>query len=303
MLVLVALGLASGALSGSPVYVAPGGSDANDGSEQHPLASIGKAIATVRGSADPTVVLGAGVFALNATLRLTAADSGLTLRAKEGERAVVSGGIAVPGWACSAGGGSCAAGGIWVAPLPAAAVGLLSSPRQLYVNGRRANRTSANATILGTMTLPGAKPTQAAAGIDTAAGGSYNVSLAAMQSWSSCAGCATDVEFVYAAQIVPWTEPRCGVKAISADGRQVCTPHPRHSSIPWDVYERLLELQVTMKQCISKLLAKPAAPMRYFMAGLPSSTQGKDLFYNLIHVRLLLIARNPHHKSISRDIF
>ena len=57
-------------------------------------------------------------------------------------------------------------------------------------------------------------------------------------------------------QIVPWVEPRCGIKAVSADG-----------------------LTIHMQDCLAKLPPKPGCtgpdanatvcPRRWFMAGLP----------------------------------
>jgi hypothetical protein len=54
------------------------------------------------------------------------------------------------------------------------------------------------------------------------------------------------MEFVYPAQIVPWTEPRCGIKSLSADG-----------------------LTLTMQDCLGALPPKPNPTSRWFMAGLP----------------------------------
>jgi hypothetical protein len=103
-----------------------------------------------------------------------------------------------------------------------------SAPRQIYVNGRRANRTSANATtFLGGIRLTEASSPQSPAGI-VAPGGAYTVEHPALK------GAAKgDVELVYPAQIVPWTEPRCGVKSVSTDG-----------------------LTLHMKDCINKLPPK-----------------------------------------------
>jgi hypothetical protein len=61
---------------------------------------------------------------------------------------------------------------------------------------------------------------------------------------------STDIEFSYAAQITPWTEPRCGIKAISADG-----------------------LTLTMQDCISALPPAASPPSRWFMSGLPGEIE------------------------------
>ena len=83
-----------------------------------------------------------------------------------------------------------------------------SSPRQLYVNGRRANRTAANAsTLLGAMghaensSSPAQTPTSAAA---AATAYTYSVAKPALRGW----GATGDMGFVYTAQVEPWTEPR-----------------------------------------------------------------------------------------------
>ena len=250
-----------------------GCSDAGAGTQAAPLCTIAAALAKSRASADNDVVLRAGTFTLTSALRLTEADSGLTLRAFGKERVAVSGGMVVTGWKESA------TKGIWSAPIPASckcAVGgvcgasscmAYSSPRQLYVNGRRANRTSANAsTLLGGMrlseTTPVATPPQTPAALrptSTNGGGAYVVAKPALKGWgSSAAGLAsTGMEFVYPAQIEPWTEPRCGIKSISADG-----------------------LTLHMQDCLQNLAIKPGCasgptanmtlcPLRWFMAGLP----------------------------------
>ena len=245
-------------LATGAVYVghSPACSDSGGGTEAAPLCSISAGLAKARG-AEKHVVLRAGTFTLTEALRLTAADSGLTLRAADGERVVVSGGTQITGWAESA------VKGVWTAPVPAScscvkggACGpsscmAYSSPRQLYVNGRRANRTQANAsTLLGWMDVTTTAPPQTPAGI-AATGGSYTVQNPALKSFTK-----GDMEFVYPAQLVPWVEPRCGIKSVSADG-----------------------LTVHMQDCLSKLPPKPGCagptpnstlcPRRWFMAGLP----------------------------------
>lgn len=113
------------------------------GSPTSPLCSLADALRATRNrsASQKAIVLRGGTHRLTEPLRLTAADSGLTLRAHAAEQPTVSGGVAVTGWAS-------AAGGVWRAPLPA---GLPFVPRQLYVNGARASRTVANATVLGAM--------------------------------------------------------------------------------------------------------------------------------------------------------
>lgn len=237
--------------SSSPaaVYASPSQpcSDTGPGTKEQPLCSIAAAVAAVRGT-NRAVLLRGGTFALNSTIHLTVADAGLTLVAADGERPLISGGIAVPGWATAS------TPGVWAAPYPKAASSRsASTPRQLYVNGRRANRTSANASVLlGDMAIvagsnapiqtpAGMQPSHAAGG--GGGGGSYRVSKPAMKGWQN----PRELEFVYPAQIEPWTEPRCGITGISADG-----------------------LEVSMEPCLAKLPVKAGATRRWFMSGLPS---------------------------------
>ena len=224
-----------GSSARASVYVGHSGcSDAGPGTADTPLCSIESAVEKARGSSsDKDVVLEGGTFTLSKAIQLTAADTGLTLRAADGKRVKVSGGVAVTGWSESA------TTGVWSAPVPAScgctqAGGCgptscmgYSSPRQIYVNDHRANRTSANATtLLGAISLTQASSPQSPAGMVTP-GGAYTVQHAALK------GAKGDIEMVYPAQIVPWTEPRCGVKSISADG-----------------------LTLHMKDCISRLPPK-----------------------------------------------
>ncbi len=218
------------------VYVghSPSCSDTGPGTAGAPLCSIDSAVKKVRGSSDKDIVLRAGTFTLLEAVKLTAADSGLTLRAADGERVSVSGGIAVTNWSETTN------QGVWSAPVPASCACTAgsgcgpnscmgySAPRQIYVNGRRANRTSANATtFLGAIHLTEASSPQSPAGI-VASGGAYTVRHPVLK------GAAKgDIEMVYPAQIVPWTEPRCGVKSVSADG-----------------------LTLHMKDCINRLAPK-----------------------------------------------
>ena len=67
---------------------------------------------------DREVVLRAGTFRLKTPLRLGPTDSGLTLRAANGERVTISGGVEVAGWRQSA------RAGIWAAPFFGAFAGL-----------------------------------------------------------------------------------------------------------------------------------------------------------------------------------
>ena len=92
--------LASTAMAGRPeLFVdASKGSDSNTGTQAQPFRTIAKALEASRlrkhGIADaPVISLRAGTFFLNQTLKLSAADSGVTIAAYQNETAVISGGI------------------------------------------------------------------------------------------------------------------------------------------------------------------------------------------------------------------
>ena len=100
---------------------------------------------------------------------------------------------------------------IWSAPVPQEALARMavvgSSPRQIYVNGKRAQRTSGNATVLfGAMKYRGGTPggKQTPKGVVPSGTAGYTVQHPTLKGWSAPA----DMEFVYRAQIEPWTEPR-----------------------------------------------------------------------------------------------
>ena len=87
---------APAAAAGREFFVnATGGNDSAAGTISAPLASIAAALALARagagGSPPATIYLRDGVHRLNATVRLCAADAGLTLAAYGGEHATVSG--------------------------------------------------------------------------------------------------------------------------------------------------------------------------------------------------------------------
>jgi hypothetical protein len=261
-----------------------GCSDSGAGTQVEPLCTITAALAQSRASGDKDVVLRAGRWMLASTLRLTGADSGLTLRAFNRERPVLSGGMVVHSdtWTQSN-----TTLGIWHAPIPAScqctgppggACGpsscmAYSSPRQMYVGGLRANRTSANASLLlGGMRLGGsaaAPPPQSPRGVllNPSSPAAYIVTKPALKGWGPTKQAAeptlagTDMEFVYTAQIEPWTEPRCGIRHISADG-----------------------LTLRMQDCLHQLPIKPGCasgptanktlcPRRWFMSGLPGTIE------------------------------
>ncbi|MCY2929905.1 MAG: right-handed parallel beta-helix repeat-containing protein [Planctomycetota bacterium] len=91
----------SAAAAGREIFVAPGGSDANPGTREKPLATVAAAQAAARKArADGavSVILREGTYYLDKTLVLGPEDSGragatVAYAAAEGERAVLSGGV------------------------------------------------------------------------------------------------------------------------------------------------------------------------------------------------------------------
>ncbi|HYS38815.1 MAG TPA: right-handed parallel beta-helix repeat-containing protein [Pseudonocardiaceae bacterium] len=177
-------------------FVAPGGSDGNQGtSAASPFQTLAKAQSAVRAvdqsTAGPiTVNLAGGDYRLTAPLAFTAADSGtngtITWQAEAGAFPVISGGAQLTGWKQVNAGKN-----IWAAPAPS---GLAT--RQLYVNGTRATRAT------------GALPVsvkQTATGYTTSSGDP-------MASWTN----QSQVEFVYKGGLGAWTEPRCPVASITS---------------------------------------------------------------------------------------
>lgn len=113
---MLSLSLLLLAQAGAAVHVWPG-----DGAP-----ALEAARDKARESGAKRIVVHAGLYRLERPLVLTGADSGLTIEAAEGERAVVSGGTPVTGWTVNE-------RGWWVAP----ASGLFT---QLWVNGQRRYR-------------------------------------------------------------------------------------------------------------------------------------------------------------------
>ena len=103
-------------------HVAPGGNDANPGTKEQPFATLERARDAARQAKGATILLHGGTFELDKTLELTPADSGLTLRAFENEKPVLSGGRGISGWRKlspePAGVADSAKGKLWVADIP-----------------------------------------------------------------------------------------------------------------------------------------------------------------------------------------
>ncbi|WP_330230360.1 right-handed parallel beta-helix repeat-containing protein [Nocardia sp. NBC_00508] len=170
------------------LFVDPLGDDSAPGTRDRPFATLGRAQVAARTLAAEVIVqLRDGTHVLNEPWELTAADSGKVVYQPYGygtaaqEKAVVSGGRLLTGWRVD--------NGVWLAE-----VGHLNT-RQLYVNGRRAERAGVDG-------LPG-RVTMTETG--------YVTDSAEPLSWHS----PGDVEFVHRG-VYPWTEARCGVASVSA---------------------------------------------------------------------------------------
>ena len=131
--------------------MSPNGSDANDGSFQHPLQTLAAAVnLTRRSRSDPgaqhaRIVLRQGVFFVAETVQLGADDSFLAICSFPGEQATLSGGVQVSGlhWTPTGTGSTILQAALPRAQLP---VGVTA----LHVNGLRATRArfpNANAEI------------------------------------------------------------------------------------------------------------------------------------------------------------
>lgn len=120
-------------------YVAPGGSDTNDGSEAAPFKTITaaqKAVRAINGTmtGDIVVYLREGTYSLTNTVNFTEADGGkdghyVRYKAYPGENPLITGGIPVTGWSIHD-----EKNNIWKAE------GVETNFRQLYVNGTKASR-------------------------------------------------------------------------------------------------------------------------------------------------------------------
>ena len=129
--------------SSADLFVAPGGDDANPGTQEKPLATIAKARDAVRQQiaaglkSNVNVTLRAGTYRLQEPLTFGPEDSGtenyaVTYAAQPGETVVISGGEPIAGWKRGD-------GGVWTAPAPGVKEGKWYF-RHLFVNGRRAVR-------------------------------------------------------------------------------------------------------------------------------------------------------------------
>jgi hypothetical protein len=190
------------------VYVSPTGDDANAGTQAAPVRTLQRAQALVQGlnqnmTADVTVVLEDGYYRLTSPLALGPADSGtnghnVVWTADTGTRPVLVGSVQVTGWTQMSAGSP-----IWVAQAPA---GLKT--RQLYVNGKRADRAHGS--------LPNSLSGQNSTG--------YSTGGTTMAGWTNPSGAKPQLEFVYRGGLGAWTEPRCPVAGFSGDSVTMAQP-------------------------------------------------------------------------------
>jgi hypothetical protein len=173
------------------LYVASGGSDRNSGAAQAPFQTLERvrdAVREISGNmtGDILVNIAPGTYALNRTLTFDHRDSGtngfnVIYRAGGDGPVVVSGGRRITGWQPDT-------SGRWKAGTDVA------NFRQLYVNGRRAGRT----------TGPAPRGLQQ----DGCAG--YTTQDRSLASWKNI----QDVEFCYQNVSTYWTHTRCRVNHI-----------------------------------------------------------------------------------------
>ena len=136
------------------IFVAPGGSDSNDGSRQHPLASVSAALRMAREMRrlrDPAIQNGIHIFLAGGNYFLAESifvrpedsgtpDSPTTIEAMPGQQPVLNGGLPIANWSLlktsSPAMAPAARGKLWVADLPEG----ISNTRQLWVNNTKAIR-------------------------------------------------------------------------------------------------------------------------------------------------------------------
>jgi hypothetical protein len=145
LLVLISVVIAS---AETTLSLAPNGNDAGAGTRDQPLKTLAAARDRARTAAKPvTVLLEEGTYELTAPLVLDRRDSYVTWTARDGARAIVSGGRRITGW-------TRASNGAWTATIPEVRDGRWYF-RQLFVNGRRAIR--ARTPNFGFLRADGAK--------------------------------------------------------------------------------------------------------------------------------------------------
>ena len=144
-------------------YVAPGGSDANPGTKEQPLATLAGARDAVRQAKGKettpvTVFLRGGTYCLAEPLLLGPQDSGtkacpITYASYPGEKALISGGKVITGW-------TKASDGLWTAQIPEVKQGTWYF-HQLFANGQRLKRSRLPEEGCYKIAAPGDPPAQA----------------------------------------------------------------------------------------------------------------------------------------------
>jgi hypothetical protein len=182
------------------IHVSPTGNDRNNGSKDHPVATLQRALALSRESHDHKIVLQSGIYRLAEPLRLTAADSGtpghdLVFAAGPGAHPILSGSVRIEHWRQID-----QSKNLWAAPVPDS----VANSRQLYIDGIRATRTRGRVPV---------SLSEAPTG--------YTASDNTMAGWKN----QSDIEFVYTGGnsiwsehsegLGSWTEPRCPIESIS----------------------------------------------------------------------------------------
>ena len=190
------LALPAHAATAVTFFVSPTGSDSNAGtSAGAPFRTLTKAQSAARAidkstSGPITISLAGGVYRLSSTLTFTAADSGggtagtVWWKAAAGQFPVISGGVRIAGWTKGS-------GSVWSAAAPTSL-----DTRQLYVNGKRAQRATGPIPV---------SVSQTSTGYTTASGDP-------MANWRN----RSAIEFVYRGGLGLWTEPRCPVGSITS---------------------------------------------------------------------------------------
>jgi len=186
------------------IYAAPNGNDHAAGTASAPVASVNRAIELARSTSEHIVELRGGDYRLSGALALTAADSGLTLRAHASDPVTISGGVRINGWKVAN-----RERNLWSATFPAG----LQAPRQIYVDGVRATRTSGRIPVALTMTRTGYIADSGLLGRLRRPEDLESVYTGGNAIWSEPS-----------AGIGSWTEPRCPVASIHGTEIKMAEP-------------------------------------------------------------------------------
>ncbi len=195
--------------SGQEIFVSLKGNDSAAGSKASPVRSIERAVVLaregkVREGQKHAIEIEGGVYRLQSPLVLTRRDSGLTLRAAPGQKVTLSGGRRIDGWKLID-----AKRTLWSAQLPSG----VDVPRQIYVDGVRADRASGRVPVALTMNSHG-----------------YTAANDMLAHWRH----PEDLEFVYtggngvwgvpSVGLGSWTEPRCPVASVHGTSIEMAEP-------------------------------------------------------------------------------